>query len=1466
MELVLWGWSWAPVSPVINKKNELILAYVDSQTNDIYVKKYQLTPPENYIPPASTLTPLPTAIPTSTPSPVYSKDWVEYSPGSASGQGISKGFGNPYFGVRAVLDKDDTPVFYWDAWDKSRMPEIYEIIHAVQWKNNDWMELGSGPVNQHGLFSPGNMNTMVLDPVDKNLIISYSSYRNYMHKFIDSRWVPWGGGGTPSSNLITFWSVLGFLPDNTPIAATHRGILPEISTITIEKFVDQKWRNFSDPTDSPGDVIDNSGGLQPELFVSPKGDVYVVWKSIASNKKYCVSVDRWEGSHWQKIFFSDTADPNAYSYFGIRPLCFDSKNNLYLTYQESISQNHRIHVKKWDGRQWHTIGYSEASPSGICDPGKSGVCPILQMTQWDYPIVFWQDVLSGGIYAKYFDGATWIPAGEGSASGNGIGTVELNKFYDAVINKNNELFLTYVKNQSQDIYVKKYQLTPPDNYQPPTSTPTFSPTESPISTPAPVYSKDWVEYHPGSASGQGISKGFGNVRMFLQTVLDKDDEPVIAWDSENLGFTNPVLHVLKWNGRNWLELGSNNLISPGGVISPAGLDKLTIDPSDKNLVLSLNNYRNMLLKYDGNSWVPWANGGIDDADGYEFFTDINFLPDNTPLAFYHNGYGPSPSHFRVRKFIDGFWKEFSPGSGSGNGIALSDAAGRHPKILINKKGEIYSVWTQNSHESPQLFVMKWSGEKWELVYTDKSPSIGENANGCWISSQPMSFDNEGNPILAYHKVNNNQLKGRIVKCVNGIWKPLGYDESSDDSFNDPGRNTGLPVVINTSWDYPIVFWYEKTQIYAKYYDGRAWKPLGDSAASGDGIGSMGWNLSPVSPVINKKNEIILTYTDSKTKDIYVKKYQLTPPDNYQPPTSTPTFSPTESPISTPAPVYSKDWVEYHPGSASGQGISNGFCYSGSGIQVILDKDNEPVIAWESSINESDTTIHVLKWTGANWTQLGRNQSISSEGVVNPAGLNRLTIDPSDKNLVLSMHHYKNILMKFYNNDWVPWAGGGIDDPDGYEFFTDIAFSSENTPIAFYHNGYGPVPSHFRVRKFIDGLWKEFSTGSASGNGIAMTDAPGLHPNISINNKGEIYTVWQQDTEGSAVLYVMKWSGIKWELVYTDKSPADGEYVNGCWISNRPMCFDNDGNPILAYHKVVNNANKGRIVKRINGIWKPLGYDEAGEDGFSEPGRSTGLPVVINTPWDWPIVFWYENTQIYAKIFDGNIWKPLGAGAASRDGIGTMGWSWSPVSTVINKNNEVILVYVNAQNKDIYVKKYQLTPPEKYLTPTPVPTPATTLDWFVLDGFGGVHSSNPSIPLPVLPYFMPFNIARDLEPDPLGRGWYMLDGFGGIHTSSPDLPKPIDLPYFGYDIARNLEVVNTDHGYEFYMLDGYGTIHSTDKSFQQEIYPGLVLILPAIWNLIPIRKPGLYWMAMASPIRVKNLSNPILCNRLGTGHR
>lgn len=107
------------------------------------------------------------------------------------------------------------------------------------------------------------------------------------------------------------------------------------------------------------------------------------------------------------------------------------------------------------------------------------------------------------------------------------------------------------------------------------------------------------------------------------------------------------------------------------------------------------------------------------------------------------------------------------------------------------------------------------------------------------------------------------------------------------------------------------------------------------------------------------------------------------------------------------------------------------------------------------------------------------------------------------------------------------------------------------------------------------------------------------------------------------------------------------------------------------------------------------------------------------------------------------------------------------------------------------------------SPTVTPTP---MEWLILDGYGGIHTSD-GAERPVLPYFAPADIARDLEPDPLGRGWYMVDGYGGVHASSPELPMPSDLPYFlGLDIARDLEIIDNEGELTFVLLDGFGVAH------------------------------------------------------------
>ena len=207
-------------------------------------------------------------------------------------------------------------------------------------------------------------------------------------------------------------------------------------------------------------------------------------------------------------------------------------------------------------------------------------------------------------------------------------------------------------------------------------------------------------------------------------------------------------------------------------------------------------------------------------------------------------------------------------------------------------------------------------------------------------------------------------------------------------------------------------------------------------------------------------------------------------------------------------------------------------------------------------------------------------------------------------------------------------------------------------------------------------------------------------------------------------------------------------------------------------------------------------------------------------------FWYSHHSLHYAQQEGVFYliANKAQGGYSSDLI-RISNSSAPIKPIANSTSHLSIlhspsnnIYVASQGENRYSTVSEVMPLNQIPpTPTPAeptPTPTPIAGWFVLDGFGGIHSTNPAIARPVLPYWNNFNIARDIEPDPLGRGWYMLDGFGGIHTSSPNLPKPDTLPYFSFDIACKLKVKEVNGKLEFYLLDGFGGIYSTDPAFDK----------------------------------------------------
>jgi len=160
---------------------------------------------------------------------------------------------------------------------------------------------------------------------------------------------------------------------------------------------------------------------------------------------------------------------------------------------------------------------------------------------------------------------------------------------------------------------------------------------------------------------------------------------------------------------------------------------------------------------------------------------------------------------------------------------------------------------------------------------------------------------------------------------------------------------------------------------------------------------------------------------------------------------------------------------------------------------------------------------------------------------------------------------------------------------------------------------------------------------------------------------------------------------------------------------------------------------------------------------------------------------------------------------------------------------------------------------------------------LLDGFGGIHSVEKGTSvrpiydainalLSANPLYFGWDIAKDIEVKSDGAGnlvgFYVLDGFGGVHTRG-SVTTYTGLPYFGWDIARDLEV-DDFFGY-MYILDGFGGLHCSSGSCFITSPPDYYFYANDVARDLEISKDGknlFVLINLGSVYRVGSLGNKI----------
>lgn len=237
------------------------------------------------------------------------------------------------------------------------------------------------------------------------------------------------------------------------------------------------------------------------------------------------------------------------------------------------------------------------------------------------------------------------------------------------------------------------------------------------------------------------------------STLDKKGDVYAAGDFKN---SSNARFVAKWNGTNWLELGSlnaNNTIltmasdAAGNIYAAGGFTD--------------NSFNTYVAKWDGNSWTKLGEGNSSlNANGLIYSITV----DQAGNVYAAGGFTNIAGQCYVAKWDGQTWTEL------GTGANALKANNDIYAITADAAGNIYAGgWFTNKDDKE--YVAKWNGTSWSETGSGANALNANDFIGC------LATDNGGNVYAAGNFRNNSNLY-YLSKWDGTKWSEVGAGSNS----------------------------------------------------------------------------------------------------------------------------------------------------------------------------------------------------------------------------------------------------------------------------------------------------------------------------------------------------------------------------------------------------------------------------------------------------------------------------------------------------------------------------------------------------------------------------------------------------------------------------------------------------------------------------------------------------------------
>jgi len=367
------------------------------------------------------------------------------------------------------------------------------------------------------------------------------------------------------------------------------------------------WEELGESTPCAGGISDEEPhAMSPSIAVNPSGEAVVAWTGNYENGRYGGST----------------------------------------------------YVKRWDGARWAELGGSTTG-LGLSDlPGRS-TSQAVAIDDAGLPTVVW--LAWAGLHVQHWNGSEWVEVGEGSATGDGIVSPELDGRHfglsepSVVLDREGRPVVAWSQWEDRQLLVVKR----------------------------------WTGIEWESLGELELSRGHSPSSLSLS--LDTEDQPVVAWLRDWAR-----IEVRRWTGVEWedMELGS-----------PPGRTPTLAADIDGRLFLAwttVDDRSIVVVRWDGTEWVEYVDGGhgVEDQMSVARELDLAIDSDGRPVVAWSD-------HFEVRiaRWDGAAWMELMEGSVSEGGVSNSAGPSRRPSLAVGG-GYAWIAWDDWGESSFDVYLRR----------------------------------------------------------------------------------------------------------------------------------------------------------------------------------------------------------------------------------------------------------------------------------------------------------------------------------------------------------------------------------------------------------------------------------------------------------------------------------------------------------------------------------------------------------------------------------------------------------------------------------------------------------------------------------------------------------------------------------------------------------------------------------------